>query len=539
MVAAVEPARSTGFDIVPTNGTDNALPGSEGVLDRSAPGVSSDSYRAADQTAERDPDGRQRKAQGSVWKAWLLAGAQRWGKGGGTANKRIDLRKAKAQAHQVKENRTTTANKSNSIPARQHVGSGAGHKNNTAKQHGNTPGKSHVNSFGNRNTSGKDGPSGRPGNGSASGGRTTTAKDHGPRNNGPSQTNRRPSGTKGADSPAGDRSNSRREHGPKNQTPTGPAGKKHRLHKPGSPDHSNGNGGSRAGKQGPAGAHGTPGKDGKPGTPAAGGKNTSHKNTGHKDTRTPLEKSRGIGHHDGSAVRNVVDHVKAYKDGVVDGYRDTKTDNAKEHDRLDKAHDTHKNPKDTDQKPVEAVVNGQHITITDDNTPLEDPLMAKPTPIQTQGVDATSIILGSGFLKSSISRKELRRFKQYEGRLEDRIDGLARVADATTILAAQARDQATECQNLAEQAKTVKGGEKLVAALTKLADQATVQAGEADEVNRKATKAHDFTKAVLSNIQTRYAPLYQAVVDSDETKPAELKFYSDRGVTPTESALAA
>ena len=63
------------------------------------------------------------------------------------------------------------------------------------------------------------------------------------------------------------------------------------------------------------------GKDGKPGKSGkseASGSGSAPKDR--SDTRTPLEKSRGIGHKDGGAVRNAIDHVKAYKDGTVDGY---------------------------------------------------------------------------------------------------------------------------------------------------------------------------------------------------------------------------
>ncbi|MFG2970807.1 hypothetical protein ACGFZS_46815 [Streptomyces sp. NPDC048288] len=553
MVSAVEPARAT-FDIVPTTGTDTPA-GADGVLDRSAPGVSSASYRDADQATANDPDGRQRKAQGSIWKAWWLAGAQRWAKGGGTANKRLDLRKAKANSHQVKENRTTTFSRSGPALVKNSMGSGSGTKQNGSKSGGNSHGKGPVNSSGNRsNTHGRDGSGGRSGSHGPAG--ADTRKQSGGRGQ-HGQGGKGSSGAAGAD---GSRTSGKHTDGSRDSKTKAP---KHSTDKPGHAPGSGSSGGTgKQGADGKSGAHGKDGKTGGAGHPGGQGASGKHTGTSSADTRTPLEKSREIGHKDGGSVRNVVDHVKAYKDGVADGYRDKKDENAKEHDRLDKAHEDHKtakadaerNTKPTDpakptsgtentggdgRPPLKTVVNGQPITITDDNAPLEDPLMKTPTPIQAQGIDATTITLGDGFLKNKVSRGELRRFKQYEGRLEARITGLAQVADATRALAAQARDQATECQNLAEQAKNVKGGEKLVAALTRLADNAKAQAEEADEVNKTAVKAHDFAKAVLSNIQTRYAPLYQAVVDSDETKPAELKFYTDRGVTPTETALAA
>jgi hypothetical protein len=591
MVAPVEPARAT-FDLTPTTGHATHPEAGDGVLDRSAPGKSSASFHDTEQAATNDPSGQKRKAQGSIWKAWWLAGAQRWAKGGGTANKRLDLKKAQAQANQVKEARTTTVNKSGGLlPVRNSGGSGAGPKGNSGKSSGNTGGKGPVNSSGNRSggagrggSGGGRGPGGGAGNNgsSSSGGRHKDSASHGKGTGtkGPTSGGKGAAGTggsHGAGGPGRNTSSGKDTRAGKDRTgPDLKASKDTGAKGPGkSPGTGGGSGSGGAGKQGASGKSGAAGKDGKTqgpsgsGTGAAPKTDTAKTDTKHGkndalkpsktpskddttrktkhdkaqlDTRTPLEKSRETGHKDGAAVRQVVDHVKAYKDGAVDGYRDKRDENAKDHARLDKAHDQHK-PKAQDapkgKGPLRATAHGQTITITDDNAPLEDPAMSKPTPIQAQGIDATSITLGDGFLKGSVKRSELRRFKDYEGRLEGRINGLAKVADATKALAAQARAQADECQQLAEQAKGVKGGEKLVGSLTKLTDQANAQADEADEVHKRALKAHDFAKAVLSNVQTRYAPLYQAVVDSDEVKPAELKFYADRGVTPTNSALAA
>ncbi|MFG2276686.1 hypothetical protein ACGFNY_43880 [Streptomyces chartreusis] len=562
MVAAVEPARPTAFDITPTTGTAAADAG-DGVVDRSTPGLSSDSFRDADQAAAKDPAGARRKAQGSIWKAWWLAGAQRWGKGGGTANKRLDLRKAKAQAHQVKESRTTTVSNSGGLPVRNSIGAGGGSKGSHGKPGPNGPSKGPVNSSGNRSggsgrggSGGGRGPGGGSGRHGAGGGAGKDADRHSksPAPKGPNHGGGKgPAGSGGANGAGSAGKNS--GHSPAKHS----GGHDTKHPKTTSDKNGKGFGAGGSGKQGASGKSGAPGKDGKPGGTggsgpnAKGPANASGKDTGKqvkgkktdgtlKDTRTPLEKSREIGHKDGSNVRNVVDHVKAYADGARDGYRDKKDANAKDHERLDKAHDKHKakDPKaknGKDSGPLTATVNGRKVTITDDDAPMEDPIMSRPTPIQARGIDADKITLGDGFLKPSVSRGELRRFKDYEGRLEGRIDGLARVADATKALAAQAEQQATDCRELAEQAKGVEGGEKLVGTLNKLADQAKAQAHQAEEVHKQAIKAHDFAKAVLSNIQTRYQPLYQAVVDSDEVKPAELKFYADRGVLPT--ALAA
>lgn len=213
--------------------------------------------------------------------------------------------------------------------------------------------------------------------------------------------------------------------------------------------------------------------------------------------------------------------MKAYKDGVQDGWGDEKDKNADDHRRLDDEHDKHR------------AKGGTPVPVAADDEDMEGTFMSKPTPIQVTGVDAQKLHLGTGALKGSMSRRDLRGFKDYEGRLESRIDGLAKIADATKALAASAHQQATQCQQLADEGRGVEGGQKLVAELDKLAEAAKVQAGEADEIHKQAERSADFGRAVLSNVQARYAPLYQAVVDSDETKPAEMAFYTDRGHIPT------
>jgi len=149
-------------------------------------------------------------------------------------------------------------------------------------------------------------------------------------------------------------------------------------------------------------------------------------------------------------------------------------------------------------------------------------------PLLVKDIDANTLTLGIGG-NGSISRKELRNFKQYETKLETKETVLLKISEACKQMEKQAEDEAKQCQDLAEQAKGVKGGEKLVGQLNKLAEAAKNQAAEAGELAAQAQRASEMCKVVLTNIQTRYAPLYKAVVDSDETKPAELRFYSDRG----------
>jgi len=232
--------------------------------------------------------------------------------------------------------------------------------------------------------------------------------------------------------------------------------------------------------------------------------------------KTPLEKSREIGHGDGSKARRFADHVKAYVDGTRDGWGDEKAKNAREHDRLDKAH--------TDQK-AKTGSTPAVVVVTDEG---DDGVSTDIKPLLVKEIDANTLTLGTEGARGSVSRRELRNFKQYERKLESKETVLQKIAEACKALEKQAEEEAKQCQQLAEQAKSVEGGEKLVSTLNKLAESAKNQAAEAGELAKTAQRAAEMCKVVMTNIQTRYAPLYKAVVDSDETKPAELRFYTDK-----------
>ncbi|THA53276.1 hypothetical protein E6R62_19130 [Streptomyces sp. A1136] len=227
--------------------------------------------------------------------------------------------------------------------------------------------------------------------------------------------------------------------------------------------------------------------------------------------------------------------MKAYTQGAKDGYQDKKEENAKEHARLNKAHTDHKakqqDPKQDDSKQQGTAVtgpSGQTIVIAPPDEG-DDGVSTDVKPLLVKEIDANTLTLGTDGARGSISRKELRNFKQYERKLEAKENHLIKVADACKSLEAAAEDEARDCQDLADQAKAVEGGEKLAAKLTKLADAAKAQATEAAELHKRAKRAAEMCKVVLTNIGMRYAPLYKAVVDSDETKPAELRFYNDKG----------
>ena len=73
----------------------------------------------------------------------------------------------------------------------------------------------------------------------------------------------------------------------------------------------------------------------------------------------------------------------------------------------------------------------------------------------------------------------------------------------------------------------MKGGEKLVASLAKLADAAQVQATKAAEINKRAVRSQEACKTLTANTETRYGGIYKAVVDSPETSPAEMNYYRE------------
>lgn len=548
MVAPVDPARPTPtFDLTPTDGTTTPGGGPDAPLDRSTPGVTSASFRGTTNSATQSSDPAGARHKRSVWKEFWLAAATRWAKGGGTANKRLDLAKAQAQAYQVKENRTTSVMKSPGLPVRNTGGSGAAVKKD--------PGKGPVNSTGNGSAGsgrggagGGRGPAGGSGAGGGSGSRGNGSAGRDTKGTGPHSKGE--AGTRGKDKPAaGGDKGTRNEAG---KTP----GK--------APGSGTGGGAGKPGSAGSAGKNGKDGAAGKPGTggdakgggkktdltkapkDASGGKGAQGApgaggSGGHPGTeKTPLQKSRETGHGDGSKARRVVDHVRAYKDGARDGWSDEKTKNAKEHDRLDKAHDAHKPKPDTQKpgqpdpqqngpqaKPQPGPLTVAGTTITTDKG--DDGVSTDVKPLLVKDIDANTITLGTQGAKGTVSRKELRNFKQYERKLEAKETVLHKIADACRQLQKEAENEAKECQDLAEQAKGVKGGEKVIGKLNRLAEAAKNQAVEAAELARRAKRAAEMCKVVLTNIQTRYAPLYKAVKDSGETKPAELRFYNDKG----------
>ncbi|MFB6807622.1 hypothetical protein [Streptomyces sp. NPDC056387] len=566
LMAAVEPARpvtATGAGARPDGDDPAAKADPDGVVDRSSPGVTSEQFKAPEDLTGAGSDAAGTRHKEGVFKTLIRAGATRWAKGGGTANKRLDLEKARVSAHQVKETRTTTVMNSPGLPTRNGSGGAGGGGRNSG---GNSGEKSGRNSTGSGSTGtgrggsggatggGGRGSSGSNGNGGSGGGRGTSGnggggsskdtspkgpKDSGGKGKDGSSGNAGAGGKAGKDGKAGASGNGGGTSGGSSGGNSGTSKDKADKDKGAGSKVDLKKGGSSQGSGGSSGSSGGSGKNGGSGSSGGSGKNgaAGHGSDG-TDDRTPLQRSREVGHGDGSAVRNVVDHVKAYAKGAQDGYRDKKEENGKEHARLDEAHADHKakqlDPKKDDPKkddPKGTTVtgpSGQTLVIAPPDEG-DDGVSTDVKPLLVKQIDANTLTLGTDGARGSISRKELRNFKQYERKLEAKETHLIKVADACKSLEAAAEDEAKDCQDLADQAKAVAGGEKLAAKLTKLADAAKAQATEAAELHKRAKRAAEMCKVVLTNIGTRYAPLYKAVVDSDETKPAELRFYNDKG----------
>jgi hypothetical protein len=146
-------------------------------------------------------------------------------------------------------------------------------------------------------------------------------------------------------------------------------------------------------------------------------------------------------------------------------------------------------------------------------------------PVQVNGIDGSHLHLGDNATRDTISRGEVRTLKQFERSLESKADTMIRIADAARLFGERDKERTKAITYLMEQAHAVEGGEDLVADLERLQEAATVREAKAAELNSRSVRAADSTRAHLSNVATRYGGMYQAVVDSPLTKPAESAYY--------------
>ncbi|WP_331756593.1 hypothetical protein [Streptomyces decoyicus] len=586
MLAPVEPARPATFNI-PAPATP------EGATDAPATGASSASYH---QTGEGDSTtGKSGSTidKRSVWRAWLLAGATRWAKGGGAANKRLDVAKTRAQ-RDAKEDRKVTVNRSEGTAGKAGSGTGSGGNSGAAKGNSGSgskgptkapekpvknPPKEQPKSPRNSNGNAHQGPAGRSGgSGSPAGGGAGRGSTGGGSNSGTTPKNGKTDAgrdhkpkadlTKGSDKGRGTNASGKSGTGPagsagkpgasgggsgsaKGTDAKGGAGKNTKSPEPKTgtgTGKDNAKGSKQDGKQGNGKVDLTKGKapqnskSGR-GTEEADGKGGGKKapdgtaekgksskadepkretaKTGEKNGKPfSTKESRLTGYRDGTRAAKAVAHAKAYGDGVKDGYRDVTEAAERQKTELDKAHEERKKAQEA-ARDKETDVSGAGSSADHH----------KPVPIEVKGVDANTVWLGEGADRNSISRSEVRSLKTYERRLEAKETSMKKVAEGTKLLKAHAEAQAQKVTALMEATKTVKGGEKLIASLVKTADDAKIQAGEAEEIHKRAVRAADGCAAVLANAKTRYGGMHKAVIDSDEDVPGEMSFYRDGAET--------
>ncbi|WP_331746867.1 hypothetical protein [Streptomyces sp. NBC_00842] len=587
MVAPVEPARPT-FNLAPATAATPDQTAPQGGMNPAPGNVSSASFHDEEGTVGDTKNSANNsgsgKAQTGIWRAWLIAGATRWGRGGGTANKRLDMKKAKAQAQQVKETRAVTINRT---PA---ASTGGGRSSNAS------------------GPAGGKGLSGKSGSGGASTGPKNAEPGSKDKSRGPSgRDTKGGNGGAGAGSGRGPSGGGNSTTGPKN----GPAPKQQKLSKPDTahnpkpsktstgtdqkaPKTSAGAGGA-AGAKGSAGSTGKDGatpktptpakgptstpdtktagtrtakdtkggpdspdrkktsltkddktaKDGTKTDPAADKKLTSSKDKPaavdgeKKDTDKPADgkqkpdttggkpdagkgkpfstkESRATGYRDGTRVAKVNAHAKAYTDGVKDGWTDVIEAAEREKTRLDKAHALRKQQLEQErEQPVTATSADHH----------------QAQPIEVTGVDEKNIYFGAGAARESLTRGEVRSLKVFERRLEAKVSVLLKSAEQARTLQAHAGEQGKEATQLLEQARGSKAGEKVIGSLLKTQEATAAQIRAAEDLYKRAIRGAEQSSAVLANVKTRYGAMYAAVVNSPETKPAEMSFYQDGALT--------
>ncbi|HET6873923.1 MAG TPA: hypothetical protein VFH70_04050 [Acidimicrobiales bacterium] len=588
LLAPLQPARSAAFSLPDIPTIDDALDPAAGTA------TSADFQNTDTPQNTTGKDTKNARQERGIVRAWLLAGAERWRKGGDARLKRLDIEKARAQAfkeaRQIRETRTVNrAEKTGGGALNSSTGSStkAGKQNNSKTSAGSTGAKNSTGGSG--GGASRSGSRGGSGGGSSSGG---AGRGGAHRPSGPTKT---PSG--------GSAGSSGRGHGGSTSgTNTGggkPTGKHHGPDKPaadrkasgGKTPSGNSGGSGGGGKAGPAGAPGKRGKDapkphnatkakdttGKTPTPASGTapaatsagskaskdapaspsgrskvdlkkkpKSNSGKETKPTDPATKTDKtsaktaptpasaggphvntqsSRETGYRDGTRAAKVIAHVEAWRDGARDGWTDTRKAAAHDKARLDKAH-ADQTARDKDQpmtQPASSTDYQPHTPPKPDHAPATG-----PQPIQVTGIDATHIHLGDGADRSTLSRGEVRTLKQFERRMRPKADVMTRIGDATKALKTEAEERAKKITQLAEQAKTIKGGDQLVAKLLKFQEQAQVQVQGAEELHKRALRAAEACTTVVTNADTRYGQIYKAVIDSDLTTPAELRFYTDK-----------
>lgn len=540
----IEPARTTGSPGPGDGSSEPGAPAGDEPLSRSSEGVKSSDFTNDQDAAEKTTGGKSgangAAYKGPAWKAFAHAYAKRIEQAGVTRQKRLDLEKARvnANASPVKTTVSKTVKSESGGGGRSGGSSGGGSKGSSggsqksvSRDSGRSPGGGGSKNSGGGSGSGSSGKQ-NPGASGSGGGKSPKSESGSSGSTGKQSLagGKQSSGTSGASG----------SHGSGKGSSGGDAKSgKGSKDSPGAKG-SSGAGSSKSGGSGKAGKDGKPGKDGKTpdGKPLGSNGDKAAKNHSTGDgpaPKTPLQKTRETGYKDGSRVRQIVDHGKAYKDGVRDGYQDRKAVNAKDHERLDKNHKRNTSAPTGPEIPPMPNHPPEPPGIRHD--PKDDGVSTDIKPVTATSFEGNKIHLGGSSVVESVSRGELRNFAQYQSNLVKRGDDLKNVGETCRSFLAKAEDSLEKVTKFVDQVKAAtegaEGGDELNAAVAKLAEQVKVQVGIAAEMCQASVRAVDLCTTVRTNTDERYRPLYQAVVDSPLTKPGELSFYADKGVTPS------
>lgn len=156
----------------------------------------------------------------------------------------------------------------------------------------------------------------------------------------------------------------------------------------------------------------------------------------------------------------------------------------------------------------------------------EDP---PPVPAQVLSVGEEAIQYADGATGEihTASRREVRTLKAFQRRLAEKAGTLERLVESSRSTVAEAEAQAKQAQDLLAAAKGVKGGETVVRALSRLAEASQGLRTKALAVQRGAGRSSEQVRRTVLNADVRHGGIYQAVVDSPLTAPAERSFYLD------------
>lgn len=231
--------------------------------------------------------------------------------------------------------------------------------------------------------------------------------------------------------------------------------------------------------------------------------------------------ARDAGYRDGTRAAAVTGQARAWRDGTKDGWDDRTAADKAEGKTMDDArarNATHPKPATA---PKMAPASGSTVDLA------KKPAAAVPVQVTAVGQKAVDFT-GDDGAPHTMTRGEVRTLKQFERRLGDRKVTLGKIEEGSKVTRELAVDLAGRAQRLAEDAKAVKGGGRVVARLVRLAEQAQQLRLKAEEIEKSAHRGHEAVTVLATNAKTRHGGIYQAVVDSPLTAPAERDFYKDK-----------